>query len=221
MMMKKNIMSFLEQLEKHNDREWFAENRSLYDEARKEFEIFIDQLIPAISKFDSSVNFMTAKECIFRIFRDVRFSNDKSPYKTNFGAFIAKGGRKNHGPGYYFHIQPGECFLSGGVWMPAPDVMKKIRKEIYYNVKEFKGILNERNFKKFFTGIDDWDRQKLPPREFPKDFPDIELLKNRSFTISHAIDLKILHSEGLFDYTIKVYKAMLPYNSFLSRAIEG
>jgi len=112
--MKKNIISFLEQLEKHNDREWFAKNRSLYDEARKEFETFIDLLIPAISKFDSSVRFMSAKECIFRIFRDVRFSNDKSPYKTNFGAFIAKGGRKNHGPGYYFHMQPDECFLSGG-----------------------------------------------------------------------------------------------------------
>jgi uncharacterized protein (TIGR02453 family) len=219
--MKKNIISFLEQLEKHNDREWFAKNRSLYDEARKEFETFIDLLIPAISKFDSSVRFMSAKECIFRIFRDVRFSNDKSPYKTNFGAFIAKGGRKNHGPGYYFHMQPDECFLSGGIWMPAPDVMKKIRNEIYYNVKEFKGILNDRNFKRLFSGIDEWDRQKLPPREFPKDFPDIELLKNRSFTISHSLDQKILHSDKLFDYSIKVYKAMLPYNTFLSRAIEG
>lgn len=219
--MKKNVISFLEQLEKNNDREWFARNRPLYDEAKKEFELFIDQLIPAIAKFDPSVKFMTAKECIFRIFRDVRFSNDKSPYKTNFGAFIAKGGRKNHGPGYYFHMQPGECFLSGGVWMPSPDVMKKIRQEIYYNVKEFKGILNDRNFRKYFSGIDDWDRQKLAPREFPKDFPDIDLLKNRSFTISHSLALKIIHSDDLFDYTIRVYKAMLPYNVFLARAIEG
>jgi len=99
--------------------------------------------------------------------------------------------------------------------------MKKIRNEIYYNVKEFKGILNDRNFKRLFSGIDEWDRQKLPPREFPKDFPDIELLKNRSFTISHSLDQKILHSDKLFDYSIKVYKAMLPYNTFLSRAIEG
>lgn len=219
--MDKIIIDFLTQLEKYNDREWFAKNRAMYDAARKEFEVFVDQLIPAIAKFDLSVKFMTAKDCIFRIFRDVRFSNDKSPYKTNFGAFIAKGGRKNHGPGYYFHIQPGECFLAGGVWMPATDIMKKIRKEIYYNVKEFKEILTNRNFRKYFSGIDDWDRQKLPPREFPKDFPDIDLLKNRSFTISHGLNKKIFHSDALFDYTVKVYKVMLPYNSFLARAIEG
>jgi len=219
--MKKIIMTFLEQLQENNNREWFQANKSLYDDAKKEFETFIDSLIPAIAKFDDSVKQMTAKDCIFRIFRDVRFAKDKSPYKTNFGAFIAKGGRKNHGPGYYFHIQPGECFLAGGVWMPAPDVMKKIRQEIYYNIDELKSILNNKNFRSYFSGIDDYDRQKTAPREYPKDFPDIELLKNRSFTISHPLDEKILHSEKLFDYTIGVYKIMLPYNAFLARAVEG
>ena len=219
--MKKIIMTFLEQLQDNNNREWFQANKSLYDDAKKEFETFIDSLIPAIAKFDDSVKQMTAKDCIFRIFRDVRFAKDKSPYKTNFGAFIAKGGRKNHGPGYYFHIQPGECFLAGGVWMPAPDVMKKIRQEIYYNIDELKNILNNKGFRSYFSGIDDYDRQKTAPREYPKDFPDIELLKNRSFTISHPLDEKILHSEKLFDYTIGVYKIMLPYNAFLARAVEG
>ena len=219
--MKKIIMTFLEQLQDNNNREWFQANKSLYDDAKKEFETFIDSLIPAIAKFDDSVKQMTAKDCIFRIFRDVRFAKDKSPYKTNFGAFIAKGGRKNHGPGYYFHIQPGECFLAGGVWMPAPDVMKKIRQEIYYNIDELKSILNNKTFRSYFSGIDDYDRQKTAPREYPKDFPDIELLKNRSFTISHPLDEKILHSDKLFDYTIGVYKIMLPYNAFLARAVEG
>ena len=129
--MKRTIINFLKDLEQNNNREWFQANKVHYDTAKAEFETFINSLIPAIAKFDDSVKLITAKECIFRIFRDVRFAKDKSPYKTNFGAFIAKGGRKNHGPGYYFHLQPGECFLSGGVWMPSPDIMKKIRQEIF------------------------------------------------------------------------------------------
>jgi len=219
--MEKIILPFLEQLRDNNDREWFNANKALYDNAKAGFKTFVNSLIPAIAKFDDSVKLMTAKECIFRIFRDVRFAKDKSPYKTNFGAFIAKGGRKNHGPGYYFHLQPGECFLSGGVWMPSPDVMKKIRQEIYYNTAEFKSILNHKNFTKYFSGIDEWDRQKSAPREYPKDFPDIELLKNRSFTVSHKLSDKIINSEKLFDYAIGVYQVMKPYNDFLAKAIEG
>ena len=214
------VLSFLEQLQLNNSREWFHSNKSLYDEAKKEFEDFIDLLIPAISKFDDSVKQMRAKDCIFRIFRDVRFSKDKSPYKTNFGAFIAKGGRKNHGPGYYFHIQPGECFLAGGIWMPEPEVMKKVRQEFYYNIDELKRILNDKKFRTFFSGIDDYDRQKTAPREFPKDFPDMELLKNRSFTVSHPLDDKILLGGKLFEYTIEVFQAMKPYNAFLAKALE-
>ncbi|HTX88532.1 MAG TPA: DUF2461 domain-containing protein [Bacteroidales bacterium] len=215
------ILSFLKELEKNNNREWFHAHKDLYDEARKEFELFVDSLIPGIAKFDASVKFIAAKDCIFRIFRDIRFSNDKTPYKTNFGAFISKGGRKSHGPGYYFHMQPGEFFLSGGVWMPEAEVMKKIRQEIYYNIAEFKKILNNKSFKEYFSGIDDWDRQKLAPREYPKDFPDIGLLKNRSFTISHSMTEKTLARKDLAQYALKVYKAMYPYNQFLTRAVEG
>jgi len=214
------IVKFLEELGKNNNREWFHANKAKYEEAKAAFELFVNSLLPAIAKFDDSVKFLTAKDCIWRIYKDIRFSKDKTPYKTNMGAFMAKGGKKNHGPGYYFHIEPGNFFLSGGIWMPAPDITKKIRQEIYYNYDEFNGILNNKEFKKFFSGIDDWDRQKLPPREFPKDFPGMELLKNRSFTVSHEYGEKILYSDALLDYTVKVYKAMLPYNKFLTRAIE-
>jgi uncharacterized protein (TIGR02453 family) len=213
------VLPFLRDLEKNNDRDWFHANKPVYDQVRKEFEAFIDSLIPAIARFDATVKFIEGKDCIFRIFRDVRFNKDKSPYKTNFGAFISKGGRKSHGPGYYFHLQPGECFLSGGVWMPEPEVMKKIRQEIYYNYDEFTHILGERAFRKYFSGIDDWDRQKLPPREYPKDFAGIELLKNRSFTISHPLEEKMLGKKDLADFVVKVYRVMLPYNEFLRRAI--
>jgi len=219
--MKKVVTSFLKDLAANNNREWFQANKGVYEEAKSEFEYVVNQLIPAIAKFDDTVKFLTAKDCMFRFYRDIRFSNDKTPYKTNFGAFITKGGKKSHGPGYYFHVQPGECFLSGGIWQPAPDLVKKIRKEIYYNVSELKGILADKTFTKYFTGIDDWDKQKLAPHEFPKDFPDMDLLKNRSFTVSHNLDEKILHSDKLQEYTLKVYKTLYPYNEFLRRAIEG
>lgn len=215
------LFQFLQQLKENNDREWFHANKGLYDKAKLEFESFINLLIPEIAKFDESVKFISAKDCIFRIFRDVRFAKDKSPYKTNFGAFISKGGRKSHGPGYYLHIEPGGCFLAGGVWMPEPDVMKKIRQEIYYNITEVKGILDDKSFRKYFKGIDEWDKQKLPPREFPKDFPDIDLLKNRSFTVSHPIADEQILREDLFDYLLRAYKVVLPYNQFLSRGMEG
>jgi uncharacterized protein (TIGR02453 family) len=219
--MKKVILEFLRQVAANNNREWFQKNKGLYDEAKAEFESFLNLLIPGIAKFDETVKFVTAKDCIFRFYRDIRFSTDKSPYKTNFGAFITRGGKKSHGPGYYFHMQPGDCFLSGGIWMPAPDDMKKIRKEIYYNIDEFKKILSNKNFTKYFSGIDEWDRQKLPPREFPKDFPDMDLLLNKSFTVSHPLDEKTLYSENLVEFTLGVYKAMYPYNEFLRRGIEG
>jgi uncharacterized protein (TIGR02453 family) len=219
--METTIIDFLKELEKNNNREWFQANKAWYEEGKKEFEDFINSLIPAVAKFDDSIKFLTAKDCIWRIYRDVRFAKDKSPYKINFGAFMAKGGKKNHGPGYYFHISPGECFLSGGVWNPESDITKKIRKEIFYNYDEFKGILNNKEFKKYFDGIDDWDRQKLPPRDFPKDFAGMDLLLNRSFTISNVLPEKKLYSDGLLDYALKVYKAMGPYNAFLGRAIEG
>jgi len=220
--MIKTVLPFLDDLRKNNDREWFQKNKSRYEEGKKEFETFLNLVIPAVAKLDPSVKFLEAKECIFRIYRDVRFSKDKSPYKTNFGAFMAKGGHKSHGPGYYIHLQPGgESFLAGGIYMPEPEVMKKIRQEIYYNVEELKSILTEKSFKKFFDGIDDWDKQKLAPREFPKDFPDIDLLKNRSFTVSHLLKDEMISSQKFFDYIMTVFKALQPYDAFLKRAVEG
>ncbi|MEI6454666.1 MAG: DUF2461 domain-containing protein [bacterium] len=216
------VLPFLDDLVKNNNREWFQKNKPRYEQAKKDFESFLGLVIPAVAKLDPSVKFIEPKDCLFRIYRDVRFSKDKSPYKTNFGAFIAKGGHKSHGPGYYIHLQPGGgSFLAGGIYMPEPDMMKKIRQEIYYNVDELKSILKAKAFKKYFDGIDDWDKQKLPPREFPKDFPDIDLLKNRSFTVSSPMTDKMIMSAKLFDNVLSAFKAIQQYNSFLKRAVEG
>jgi uncharacterized protein (TIGR02453 family) len=214
------ILKFLKDLKKNNNREWFQANKGRYEEAKAEFEVFINSVIHEIARFDNTVSFIDAKDCQFRIYRDVRFSKNKEPYKTNFGAWMTKDGRKSPGPGYYFHMSPGEFFLSGGIHMPDPELLKRIRQEIYYNIKEFRKILENKEFKKYFDGIDEWDKGKLPPKGFPADFPDIDLLKNKSFTVSYPFDEKLLSSDKLFKTAITVYKAMLPYNEFMRKAVQ-
>lgn len=220
-MMTDLVISFLKELEQNNTREWFHANKGWYDEAKLEMESLVNTLIPGMARFDPTVKFITAKECMFRIFRDVRFSKDKAPYKTNFGAWIAKTGRKSSGPGYYIHIQPGESFLAAGVYMPDPETLKKIRQEIYYNIDEFKGILEGKELKKYIHGVDEMDKLKRPPKDFPADFPDIEILKNKHFTVSCTFSEKQLSGPNFADFALKVYKTMYPFNVFLGRAIDG
>jgi len=215
------VLSFLKELEQNNNREWFHANKGWYNEAKLEMENQVNTLIPGIARFDPTVKFVTAKETMFRIFRDVRFSRDKSPYKTNFGAWISKMGRNTSGPGYYIHIQPGKSFLAAGVYMPDPPTLKKIRQEIFYNIAEFNEILEEKEAKKYIKGIDEMDKLKRPPKDFPADFPDIEILKNKHFTVSYYLSDKQLVGPGFTEFALKVYKAMYPLNLFLGRAIDG
>jgi len=212
------VLGFLKDLQQNNNREWFQANKSRYEAAKAEFENFINSVIHEIARFDPLLRFIDAKDCMFRIYRDVRFTKSKEPYKTNFGAWMSKDGRKSSGPGYYFHVAPDEMFLSGGIYQPDPVLLKSIRQEIFYNIKEFKTILRSKEFSKYFSGIDEYNKTKLPPRDIPADFPDIDLLKNRSYTVSWGLNEKLLHSEKLFSTTVLVYKAMLPYNEFLRKA---
>ena len=138
----KTILDFLTNLKANNNRDWFNENRNLYDDAKSDFESLINRLIPAIYNFDPDIGTLSAKQCVFRIYRDVRFSKDKSPYKTNMGGFIARGGRKGGFAGYYLHIDPQQSFIAGGMHMPPPNILKKVRQEILYNIDEFKSIIH-------------------------------------------------------------------------------
>jgi uncharacterized protein (TIGR02453 family) len=215
------ILNFLRTLTTNNDREWFHAHKALYDEARGDFENFVNKIIPEIYKFDQSIGLITAKDCLFRIFRDIRFTTDKTPYKTNFGAFIAKNGRRGIQPGYYIHLEDGESLLAGGVYLPSPEVQKTIRKEIYYNVEEFKAIIYDKTFVRLFGQLDEFDKMKKAPKEFPADFKDINLLKYRSLTMVHNMSNAQVEDEGYPDYIVEVFRAMLPLNAFITRAIEG
>lgn len=218
--MKKLVLDFLAQLEENNNREWFQQNKKQYDEAKAEVESFVNSIIPDLAKFDDAVKFVEAKDCMFRIFRDVRFAKDKSPYKINMGAWITRAGRKSPGPGYYIHLQPGGSFLAAGVYMPEPVQLKKIRSEIYYNVTEFKTILKEKQLRKYSIGLSDNDKGKNAPRDFPKDFPDMELLKYKHYTLSHSLRDEMIASEHFHEVVLMSFKTMHPFNMFLRRALD-
>lgn len=218
--MKQFVLEFLTGLSENNTREWFQANKPLYEAAKAEVEQFVTQLLPAIGVFDEKIKFLAAKDCMFRIFRDVRFSKDKSPYKTNMGAWITAKGRKSAGPGYYIHIQPGQSFLAIGVYMPEPEQLKMIRKEIFYNSGELLSILNNKNLKNYFNGIDEWEKSKTAPRDFPKDFEHIEILKNRHYTISCPMTDDQVISENFADFVLNVFKVAYPFNDFLKKGLE-
>ncbi len=218
----KDTMQFLSDLKQNNDRDWFQENKSRYEIARKEFESFINALIAEIVKFDSSIGHHTAKECVFRIYRDIRFSKDKSPYKTHFGAHITSALKRSdiHSrAGYYIHISPGDSMLAGGAYLPQGQWLKAIRQEISYNARELKEILNNADFKKYFGDISG-EKLKRAPKGYEPDHPDIELLKHKSFLATHICsDAKVTSSDFL-DHAGNVFRALYPFDQFLNRATD-
>lgn len=218
-MLQKTTLDFLKKLKANNKKEWFDTNRSAYETARKDFTSFLELLVPELSGFDNSLKGLEAKKCVFRINRDIRFSNDKTPYKTNFGASISPGGKKSMTPGYYIHIEPGKSFLAGGVYMPEAPILAAIRQEIDYNAKEFKKILAAKEFVKYFGGIADEGKLRTAPKGYAKDHPQIELLKNKHFIVVHNFKDDKIHSKDFVKYCLAVFKAMYPFDLFLRRAI--
>jgi len=217
--MEKTI-KFLKALKKNNNKEWFDKHKSQYLEAKAEYEDLVGRLIAIISKFDKKINpGLKVKDCVFRIYKDVRFSKDKTPYKTNMGADISAGGKKASMPGYYFHFEPGNSFLAAGSHMPAPEQLTAIRQEIDYNGDKLEKILKSKSYSKYCKGLDDYDRLVTSPKGYAKDHKHIELLKNKSFLAFHPIPEKYLTSKQLDKYAGEGFKAMLPLVEFLREAI--
>lgn len=215
-----NSLNFLSKLKDNNYREWFAENKLEYEVAKTEFEQFIAQLILRIKEFDNSIGALEPKDCIFRIFRDVRFSKNKDPYKTNFGAYMAKGGRKGGFSGYYFHLEPSESFISGGVYMAPTIVMKRIREDIDLYSKEFLAIVQKKSFSTTFQSLGD-EKLKRVPTGFPADSKVSEYLKLKNITPLATLNNKDVLSSSLLEKTVGVFRELSPLVSFLNRSIEG
>jgi len=216
----KVILSFLSDLKNNNNREWFDLNRDRYLKAKTLFEEKVNLVIGEISHFDPSIGMPAAKDSIFRIFRDVRFSKDKLPYKTNFGAFVANGGRKTARAGYYIHIEPGASMVGGGIYMPEQDVVKKLRQEIYYNAAGFKKLIEEKKFKKTFGKLAEFDKLKRPPKDFDANFPDVDLLMYKSYTVMHPLADEVVLSDRFPQKVLEVCSTMKEFNQFLNKAFE-
>lgn len=216
-----NLLRFLSELKVNNNREWFAENKVWYDQVRAEFEQVCKEVIAAISSFDEEIKRVEVKECTFRIYRDIRFSNDKTPYKTHFGVYIAsEGGRKSQRAGYYLHLEPTGSFLSCGVWYPDSNMLKALRQSVYDNIDELNEIMSNPDFSQNFNGFYEEDKLKTVPRGFPKDFPAGELLKLKHYLVDHPLDNAILHAPDFGARVAEIAKCAFPFNRFLNFTVD-
>lgn len=214
-MLKKETLNFLKALKQNNNREWFAENKEWYERSRSDFEILVAQLIQSIAPFDSSVAGAEPKKCIFRIYRDVRFSADKSPYKTHFGAAL-RSNLSDKASGYYIHIDPEESFVSCGYYMLMPNQLKKMRRGIYSDFDTFSEIINEKRFKKELGDLyRDEDALQRVPNGFEKDHPAAEYLKLKRFYVIKEVTEKQILSKDFVSYATDIYKTMQPLGRFL------
>lgn len=220
-MIKPSTLSFLEDLRENNNREWFQANRSRFEAARLDMESLASRMIEQISAFDADVASLEPAKTVFRQYRDVRFSADKTPYKVHMGAFFNKGGKHINNAGYYIHLEPGKSLYAGGLWMPESKDLASVRQEIDYNLEEWLSILNDPRFKKHFPGgIDTSSSLKRPPKGYDPDNQAIDFLKLKSFTSVTGVNDKTLTSKEFDKKIADAFRAVSPLIKFLNRAIE-
>jgi TIGR02453 family protein len=221
-MLQASTLKYLKDLSKHNNKPWFDAHRQQYDDAKKDFETFIQTLIDKHGRRDTYIKELTAKNCLFRINRDIRFSKDKTPYKTNMGASISRGGRKSIYAGYYFHLEPGQSFVGGGIWMPMPEETKKVRQEIDYCLDEFRKIVESKKFKTVYGGlyIDSETSLSRVPQGFEKDNPAAEYLKLKSWIATQALKDADITSKDLVKKALVAFETLQPLVEFINRSLE-
>jgi len=219
-MIQPQTLEFLKELEDNNNREWFQANKERYESARENLIEFTVGIITGLHKIDPGVNGdLDAKKCVMRIYRDIRFSKNKTPYKNNFGVSIPASGLKLGGVEYYLHVQPGKSFIAGGYWMPEAEHLKAIRQEIDYNAADLKKTIDDKEFIKLFGEFRKQDQLKTVPRDYTADNENIDLLKLKSFIVSHQVTDKELMNAKSTDLIVNTCSKILPLNVFLKNAI--
>jgi uncharacterized protein (TIGR02453 family) len=220
-MLQPTTIKFLQDLQKNNNKPWFEANRNIYEAAKTDLQNMVAALIPAIARFDEPIGSLAVKDCTFRINRDVRFSKNKSPYKSNMAAYFSRGGKKASGAGYYFHCEPGKSYAAGGFYSPTPPDLAKIRQEIDYSFGEWKKVITHKTFKKYFpAGVNGMELLIRPPKGYDENNPAIEYLKMKHFIVSHPFSDAELQSKTLVKEVSKVFETMKPMIDFLNRAVE-
>lgn len=213
------LLDFLRELAVNNNRDWFQKNKKWYEESRNKVLFLAEVLINEIRKFDPTVTVLNPNDCLFRIFRDVRFSQDKSPYKTNFGCYIARGGKKANFAGYYLHIEPESSFAGGGIYMPDNDTLKMLREYIAENGEEFLSIIREKEFQGIYPEMYD-DKLKTAPKGFSPGHEYIDILKYKSFAFTHKMKDSEVLSENFIQGILHYYRYLSSVNIFLNHAIQ-
>ena len=220
----KTVIAYLNNLSQHNNREWFVANKQRYTEAQARFNAIVEKVIMGIAQFDPSVANLTAKDCTYRIYRDVRFSKDKSPYKTHMGAYICPGGKKSGFSGYYFHVgiggegYPAAHMLAAGDYICDPKVLKILREDICYGEGDFADILKNKVSPEFW--LDESSALKKVPAGFPADSPYAQYLKLRVFCLCYEPDTDFMTSPDMPKRTAELFKTTYPFLQYINRAIE-
>ncbi|WP_077922809.1 DUF2461 domain-containing protein [Spirosoma sp. 209] len=221
-MLHPSTLTFLSDLKENNNKPWLDANRATYEAAKGDFIQLVTALIDGLSTIDPAIaeSGLQAKNCLFRINRDIRFSPNKSPYKTNFGAWLNPGGKKSESAGYYLNVQPGGSFVAGGLYMPDPAALSAVRQEIDYSLDEFEGLLNQPAFARHFKGLDRSDALQRPPKGYTADNPAVEYLKLKSFTVSHPLSDTDLTKPTLTKRVLDAFAALQPLVHYLNRAVS-
>ncbi|SMG38675.1 DUF2461 domain-containing protein [Sphingobacterium psychroaquaticum] len=215
----KETMSFLRELRENNNREWFIANKNAYDKAQANVKDFITALIGELTTFDPHINNeIKASKCLFRIYRDIRFSKDKTPYKTWFAAGISVDGRKLDGPEYYLHIGPENNFIAAGYWRPEKQHLEAIRQEIDYNSAELVKVLAEGDFTIADLSVE--DKLKRPPAGYTEDDPNIEVLKLKSFIIHRSLSDAEVTAPNALQNMVDITKRIYPFKQFIHQALD-
>lgn len=222
-MVAEESLQFLEDLKANNNREWFQENKKRYDAFKKDYHQLVTSFLDAMKPLDPALEMLEVKKCTFRINRDIRFSKDKSPYKSHLGIWLSSGSKGYNRSGYYVHLEKGASFVAGGFYAPEADDLKKVRKEIAFFHEDLEEILNEKQFKKVFGGFDRNEKSTLknPPRGYDKEHPAIELLKLKSFEALQRIDISEALDKDFVSTTVKKLILLKPLNEFINRALAA
>ncbi|MCW3080688.1 DUF2461 domain-containing protein [Segetibacter sp.] len=221
-MLQSATLAYIEDLTKNNNKPWFDENRRQFEEAKADFETLVKNIILSFGKVDPDIAPLEAKNCIFRQYRDVRFSKDKTPYKHHMGASFDRGGKKSGFAGYYLHIQPGnKSMAGGGIWMPEAAQLKKIRQEIDYGWEEFSSIISEPAFTKIYGALEEGAfKLSREPKGYDKENPAIEILKLKSVVAIQTLTDDELVSTALLKKVLAAFTALMPLIKFINRSLE-
>lgn len=222
-MLATDTLQFLDDLKANNNRDWFLDNKKRYDAFKKDYQQLVAAFLDAMKPLDPSLEMLEVKNCTFRINRDIRFSKDKSPYKSHLGIWLSSGAKGLNRSGYYIHLENGSSFIAGGLYCPEAEDLKKMRKEIAYFHEDLEAILKKTNFKKEFKDFDRDEKNilKNPPRGYEKEHPAIDLLKLKSFETSHKIDFSAAAKKDFVATVSKKLILLKPLNDFINRALTS